>query len=1068
VLDAERIRRQLADFALEPLFIEELGWDRYPGQLEVAVDGRMFTLRGLAEKRGMVAYLCTAEDGLPLYPMRRKIEEQAARAVHEHLIVYADGERQTQVWQWVRREPGRPTACREVHFRRGQSGEALIQRLAALVFSLDEEAGLTIVNVAQRARAAFDVERVTKRFYARFKTEHDVFLGFISGLQSQADAEWYASVMLNRLMFVYFIQKKGFLEDDRDYLRSRLSRLQQQGDRDQFHSFYRHFLLRLFHEGLGQRARTAELDGLLGHVPYLNGGLFDVHELELVNPDIQIPDAAFERLFDFFDSYQWHLDDRRLRSDNEINPDVLGYIFEQYINQKQMGAYYTKEDITDYITANTLIPRLLEKLDEAPSFDFGQIAQLLAADPDRYIFEAIRHGVELELPANIVAGLNDVRARVQWNVPAPETHALPTETWREAIDRRERYSEIRRALAARDVSRSADLIALNLDLRQLAQDLVEGCESPTLLLDMYGVLESLSVLDPTCGSGAFLFAALNILQPLYDAALERMEAFLLDVDVDGDRAEFGTFATVIARVRSHPNRGFFVLKTIVVNNLYGVDIMEEAVEICKLRLFLRLVSQIDHAEHLEPLPDIDFNVRAGNTLVGFASPEELRQQLTSRLDLDNRTGLVEQRSAEVDHAFEHFRELQLAQIVDDHDLSEVKKALRRHLHSLRSELDTYLATQYGVDPGDSDRYQRWRESHLPFHWFIEFHEIMTGRGFDVIIGNPPFVEYAKVRDDYTVHGFETLASGNLYAFVLERSLRLGRGEGRMGMISPLSVVCTSRMEPLRKVLTRHELHVPCFDIRPNGLFEGVTQRLCFVFAASDAGERQTWSAGYRRWLTPERPALMPTASYTPVDSQRDPTAPMPKFNHEIEKSIRGKLGTGSLELLTVRSGEPIYVHRIVRYFIKALDFVPLFINAEGERGRSDDYKPFRFKPEVTPFVVSLLNSSLFYWYWRAYADGFHCGYGDVYLFPHEHVERADPSRFRDLTGRLIEALRENSAEKTISTKKGTIRYQEFYAKPVKPLFDEIDAALAEHYGLTDQELDFVVNYDLKYRIGTEE
>ena len=173
-------------------------------------------------------------------------------------------------------------------------------------------------------------------------------------------------------------------------------------------------------------------------------------------------------------------------------------------------------------------------------------------------------------------------------------------------------------------------------------------------------------------------------------------------------------------------------------------------------------------------------------------------------------------------------------------------------------------------------------------------------------------------------------------------------------------------------------------------------------------------------------------------------------------------------MLTVRSGEPIYIHRIVRYFIKAFDFVPLFIDAEGQRRRSDDYKPFRFKEEVVPFIVALMASSLFYWYWRSYSDGFHCGYGDVYRFPHEHVERADPNRFRALSDRLMEAMHENSAEKEVSTKKGTIRYQEFYAKPVKPLFDEIDAALTEHFGLTDEEFDFVVNYDLKYRIGTDE
>src|SRR5207247_4740785 len=127
-----------------------------------------------------------------------------------------------------------------------------------------------------------------------------------------------------RLMFVYFIQKKGFLDGDRKYLGTKLLLMQERNGKDKFLSFYRHFLLRLFHEGLGQQSRSHELDALLGKVPYLNGGLFEVHELEQQNPDIEIPDQAFERIFDFFDAYQWHLDERPLRADNEINPDVLG------------------------------------------------------------------------------------------------------------------------------------------------------------------------------------------------------------------------------------------------------------------------------------------------------------------------------------------------------------------------------------------------------------------------------------------------------------------------------------------------------------------------------------------------------------------------------------------------------------------------------------------------------------------------------------------------------------------------------------------------------------------------
>ena len=244
-------------------------------------------------------------------------------------------------------------------FHRSQTGDALLQKLEAIAFTLEEEERLSLTDVTSRTRAGFDVERVTKRFYDRFQKEHTAFLKFVSGITDRTDQEWYASVMLNRLMFVYFIQRKGFLDGDRDYLRNRLSQMREEHGKDKFYSFYRYFLLRLFHEALGNKERNVDLERLVGRIPYLNGGLFDVHELEKSDrygTSIQIPDQAFERIFDYFDQYQWHLDERPLRADNEINPDVLGYIFEKYINQKQMGAYYTKEDVTEYISKNTVLP----------------------------------------------------------------------------------------------------------------------------------------------------------------------------------------------------------------------------------------------------------------------------------------------------------------------------------------------------------------------------------------------------------------------------------------------------------------------------------------------------------------------------------------------------------------------------------------------------------------------------------------------------------------------------------------------------------------------------------------
>ncbi len=336
--DFARIRQRLKEGDFRALFIEELGWDRHDARLTVQVDGQSWALQACAQKRGMVAYLCPAPDGVrvPDYAVHRKIEHQVARSVHEHLIVFTDSAKTTQVWQWVRRESGKPTACREHHFHRKQSGEALARKLQAIAFTLDEEEDLTLTNVTRRTRSGFDVERVTKRFYDQFKKEHAGFLKFIAGITESADHEWYASVMLNRLMFVYFIQRKGFLDGDPDYLRNRLDRCRRQQGKDTFYSFYRYFLLRLFHEGLGGKTRTAELEHLLGRIPYLNGGLFEPHQIEKDYADIRIPDEAFERIFKYFDQYQWRLDERPLRNDKEINPDVLGYIFEKYINQKQV------------------------------------------------------------------------------------------------------------------------------------------------------------------------------------------------------------------------------------------------------------------------------------------------------------------------------------------------------------------------------------------------------------------------------------------------------------------------------------------------------------------------------------------------------------------------------------------------------------------------------------------------------------------------------------------------------------------------------------------------------------
>lgn len=785
-IDRERARQCLRSFDFRRLFLDQIGWDKHTGILEKTVDGRAYRFQAVSEKRGVVVLVA---DSIPEYSTRVKLDKLIAKDHFEHLIIFADQSRGRQVWQWMRRESGKPNAIRAYSYSTSQTGELLLQKIEHLVVTLEDEDQTGIADILKRVRTGFDVEKVTKKFYERFKAEHERFLKFIDGIPDKQMESWYASVMINRLMFLYFIQAKSFLNSDLDYLSTKL---QESRDRKK-DTYYRDFLCPLFFEGFARRKaeRSPAMNKLLGNVPYLNGGLFQRHQIEdLHGKKIQIADAAFEHLFSFFQEYNWHLDERENRDDREINPDVLGYIFEKYINQKQMGAYYTKEDITEYISKNTIIPFLLDAARKDCSVAFDKTAgvwRLLRDDPDRYIYPAVRHGVDLELPAEIAAGESSVAHRTGWNKQAPGEFALPTEIWREVVERRRRYQEVRARLAGGDVSDVNELISLNLDIRQFAQDVLQFCEGPELLRALYKAIAKVSVLDPTCGSGAFLFAALNILKPLYEACLQRMQMFVDELDAGPPHhpKKFEDFRQILEESKQHPKQDYFILKSIIVNNLYGVDIMEEAVEICKLRLFLKLVAQVESQDRIEPLPDIDFNIRAGNTLVGYARYADVEKAIRSKLDFDDSMVRIDDKARILDSEVLMFREQQtrLHGTVTVRD----KCDLRYKFAELERELDDVLASESGVRPGTANQ---WRQTNKPFHWFCDFHSIMTDGGFDVVIGNPPYVEYNGTSFQYEVKAFETQSCGDLYAYVMERSLKLMNDAGYLGLIVPVSLVST--------------------------------------------------------------------------------------------------------------------------------------------------------------------------------------------------------------------------------------------------------------------------------------
>jgi len=689
----ERTRDCLKRFEFEQLFVEELGWSRPARKAtsDVNVKESRFTCRHVAELAGAVVCEVESNDGvIPNAKTRAAVHKEIARLHHENLLIFVDGERTQSLWYWVKRQDGKQFP-RDHLFCKGQPGDLFLGKLSQMVFDLadfDAEGNVSIVDVARRLQSALDIERVTKKFFRDFQDQHVAFLELIRGISDERQRRWYASVLLNRLMFIYFLQKKppGFLDGgNQNYLRDKLEESKQRGkDR-----FYSEFLQALFFEGFAkpEGKRSASAKKLLGKIKYLNGGLFLPHQIEQANAKIAVPDCAFENLFDLFDRYTWHLDDTPGGKDDEINPDVLGYIFEKYINQKAFGAYYTRTEITEYLCERTI---------------------------HRLILDAV-------------------------NTPeAAKAHPVA-------------------GVKIRDYTAVGDLL-MDLDARLCRRLLHE-------------VLPGLSLLDPACGSGAFLVAAMKTLINVYAAVIGRIK-FLNDRNLK-------SWLTDIEK--KHPSISYFIKKRIITDNLFGVDVMEEATEIARLRLFLALVASAQSVDDLEPLPNIDFNILAGNSLIGLMRVNDAefeKRNAQGNLFRKNYKQVLLEKNRLIDvfrHATEYAEDLTSMRDTIDEKKREAYETLNDILlDEFRALGIKYEQATWDDAKGKAGKRKKCPlkpddiEALHPLHWGFEFDEILNKRGgFDAIITNPPweifkpngkefFEEHSDIvsKKNMTIHEFE--------------------------------------------------------------------------------------------------------------------------------------------------------------------------------------------------------------------------------------------------------------------------------------------------------------------------
>ena len=1008
-MNKKLFNQYISDSNFQELFIRQMGWNNPQGQtdFDITIEDTTYELSQIAERNGFQVLTCKVSE-VPSSSLCKKIDSRLRRFANDYICIFHIPNTEHHLWVVpVKKVEKRDLVL--VEYTSADKADFLFDKIERISFDLDERT--TIMDVKDRIHEGFIInsERITKDFYTGFRKEHTNFAKYITGiddeitdLKKNRNKQWYTSVMLNRLMFCYFIQKKGFLDLNINYLKDKLSWVRREKGEDRFYdSFYRGFLVSLFHDGLNSPRHQQDFVQKYGRIPYLNGGMFGIHELEDKYPTLDIADEAFESLFAFFDQWHWHLDDRLTASGKDINPDVLGYIFEQYINDRaQMGAYYTKEDITEYIGRNTILPYLMDatkKTDEKPFKTNGEVWQYLRESGDAYIFDAVKKGKGLEIPEEIAVGIdttkpNLLERRSHWNEKTPEVFALPTEIWRETIERLQRYKTIKDKIENGEITEINDFITYNLDIRQFVQDLLGKTEDHLLVKHFYAQLQKVTILDPTCGSGAFLFAALNILEPLYEVCIERMQGW----NSDNPNLFKDELEELNGRYRS--NIRYFIYKNIILRNLYGVDIMVEATEIAKLRLFLKMVAVVDVNQRdpnlgLDPLPDIDFNIRCGNTLVGYATAQDLENDLNygDMFAKEEFLGKVHTEMDIVSHAYSTFKKVQLEQSSDLETFRNAKKELKERLKKLDDLLNKKLYAST-VSEG-SLKYEDWLKSHQPFHWLAEYYDIINGnKGFDVIIGNPPYVSMAQIG--YIKISKEFRCS-DLYGFVIRRVLTLKAKQGCHGFIVMHNLAFSRNFVDVRNILKKESgtKWLSFYSRIPSGLFSGdVRVRNCIYLLAPNGSKNYT--SKLNRWFTEQRPVLFAIIKYSVF--QWNDVVPMLHLP-ELQKLYEAKKGN-CIELLKDRNGLSMFFKKIAYNSLSVSNVAPPAYDMKHHSIPQSELNNIKIDKNYFPFVWLLCIGKFYISKWLTYGDDFHLTSKDImdFYFPFDDLSDADKSKLCDI------------------------------------------------------------------------
>ena len=600
--------------------------------------------------------------------------------------------------------------------------------------------------------------------------------------------------------------------------------------------------------------------------------------------------------------------------------------------------------------------------------------------------------------------------------------------------------------------------------------LEEGSEKE--LMEALNHLSKVKVLDPACGSGAFLIKASEILFHLKVRILNKFGKKTKYYDVKLDT---------------------------ITENIYGVDILEGAIEIAKLRLWLWLVSDYVEGVEIQSLPNIEYNLKVGNSLIGWVD-EKLKQIPLIRPLTDEVQGiflgLIAYSNNTERRIFERARELLTTHKLEDYiEAYALLYQVYRKTHGLKAEnlkgiLRKVRNAVYGsVNPPFLDflnekidpKYRKKKplklpisqaiyKSLIPFHWRIDFGHIIQNGGFDIVIGNPPWGigVLSKKEKEALEHYYKTSGSREVSAYFLERELNLLKEKGTFGNIIAESIAVNKGTTPGRDIL-REKLEKPkvaFIGTRPAKIFRDVEKRVCLITGTKDTSVvSPIYSSRNVRFTRKERPLVLSNLTFENTKGlilgsrmgvrENNENTRMPKIGILEIRRILKKLRRISdkeriIEEIIAPSGYPLDYKASGGYWLHALKKFPY---------NSTMVKQLFFKKKLErDFILLVIDSSLFYLFWAVYGNNRHLQKEMLDKFPVPSKEKLimKKNEIGELSYRLNAALLNCFDE-------NTGRVGEFDTAACKDIIDEIDDLLGKLYGLTNEEVEFIKNYDKHIR-----